>query len=62
MVELYSFETEKYLNQLSHLLISFYRLKQVMIYSKDNCVEIQDRTRKMDSILNIPEFHRIINI
>ncbi|KAI8644233.1 hypothetical protein BD408DRAFT_126598 [Parasitella parasitica] len=62
MVELYSFETAKYLDQLSHLLSSFDKLKQVIICSRDNCVESQGSARKRNSSLDISELHRIINI
>jgi hypothetical protein len=63
MVELYSFETAKYLGQLSHLLSTFDSLKQIMICSRDNCVAIQEGgTRKRDCSLDIPELDRIINI
>lgn len=65
MVELYSFEAAKYLSQLSHLLSSFDRLKQIMICSKDNYAEPEpqeSRTRKRNCSLDIPNFNRIINI
>jgi hypothetical protein len=33
-----------------------------MIFSRNNCVEIQDKTRKRNSSLDISELHRIINV
>lgn len=63
MVELYSFETAKYLGQLFHLLSSFDSLKQIMICNKNNCIATQEgRTRKRDCSLSIPDLNRIINI
>lgn len=56
IVELYSFETAKYLSQLSHLLSSFGRLKQIKICSKNNYAEPQEsRKRKITCSLDIPD-------
>jgi hypothetical protein len=63
MVELYPFETAKYLSQLPHLLSSFDRLKQIMICGEDNYAEPQEsRTRKRNCSLDIPDLNWIINI
>ncbi|EPB89514.1 hypothetical protein HMPREF1544_03597 [Mucor circinelloides 1006PhL] len=63
MVELYSFETAKYLSQLPHLLSSFDNLKQIMVFNKDNA-ELQEaaRTKKRSRSLDTPDLIRIINI
>lgn len=62
MVELYSFETAKYLGQLPHLLSMFDNLKRIMICSKEHCVTIaEDGKRRRNSSLDKEELDRIIN-
>ncbi|CDH55751.1 hypothetical protein RO3G_14904 [Lichtheimia corymbifera JMRC:FSU:9682] len=62
MVELYSFETAKYLGQLPHLLSMFDNLKRIMICSKEHCVTIaEDGKRRRNSSLDKEELDRFIN-
>ncbi|OAD80632.1 hypothetical protein PHYBLDRAFT_161270 [Phycomyces blakesleeanus NRRL 1555(-)] len=63
MVKLYSFETTKYLVQLSHSLSSLDSLKQILICSKDNCVGAQEgRAGRRYCSIDISDLNLNINI
>ncbi|OAC97548.1 hypothetical protein MUCCIDRAFT_116360 [Mucor lusitanicus CBS 277.49] len=62
MVELYSFETAKYLSQLPHLLSSFDNLKQIMAFNKNNAELQETTTKKRSRSQDTPDLTRIINI